>query len=156
MNSFPTQISNKFGIPLWNGRSYSGERKMKTEYKTKKTVFHRIGSLICLTDFNEGTLEFFPAHVEYFDDPAIKERGGDHSVAVFFPGVVHDGENCTLDFGESVTHVGDVGVSRLHGYCMYVKHLRSHKKFDKQKINGIGKTFSARHEFVVFQFAIVN
>jgi hypothetical protein len=39
VNSFPTQKSKKFGIPFRNDHSHCGKRKMKNEYKTKKTVF---------------------------------------------------------------------------------------------------------------------
>jgi len=49
MSSFPTQKSKYFGIPFTNDprmidhqRSYSlGKRKIRNEYKTKKTTFQR-------------------------------------------------------------------------------------------------------------------
>jgi len=46
MNSFPTQKSNKFGISIMTDRSFSEKRKIRNEYKTKKTIFSQIGSLI--------------------------------------------------------------------------------------------------------------
>ena len=41
MNSFPTQKSNKFGISIMTDRSFSEKRKIRNEYKTKKTAFQK-------------------------------------------------------------------------------------------------------------------
>jgi len=54
MNSFPTQKSKDFGIPLRSDHSCPEKRKIRNEYKTKKTAFQ------------EGTAEIGPAFNSVF------------------------------------------------------------------------------------------
>jgi hypothetical protein len=65
---------------------------------------------MCLADLHEGALEFLPAHIKPLDDAAIDECGRDHPVAVFLSGFMEYEQDRPLDFGESITNIGDIGI----------------------------------------------
>ena len=59
-------------------------------------------------------VKVFPTKIEQFDDTAINKNGRDRSVAVFFSRFVHHEKDRPLDFGQTISHIGNMRISTCH------------------------------------------